>query len=262
MSPLRALFAFAGLIPVATAAVGPNDVYQESGGMVVMEAERTPASLGTGSDRWELYTPGETNYVDRAVQDAHLEFQGNSSNGGDPKTPLTYKFKINQSGYYYLHLRARARLDGAPGDKNNDCYVKMQTLSGTDFGPGPNPGTTHLADAPKSLLTTSTKMYGGSPTSWGWANLLDAGTNKRWPVYNFTAGSTYQLTVSGRSIKFNLDRIVLRKSTIVDTSAKSTAMPESALNTAGSTTPSIAQVMVVNADSDREIGRASCRERV
>ena len=252
MSPLGALFALAGLISVATAAVGPNDVYQESGGIVVMEAERTPASLGSGTDRWELYTPGETNYVDRAVQEAHLEFQGNSSNGGNPKTPLTYKFKINQSGYYHLHLRARARLDGAPSDKNNDCYVKMETLSGTDFGPGPNAGTDHMDDAPKSLLTTSTKMYGGSPTSWGWANLLDAGTNKRWPVYNFTAGSTYQLTVSGRSIKFNLDRIVLRRSTIVDTSAKSTAMPESTLNTAGSTTPAISRVMLVNADTDND----------
>ena len=33
--------------------------------------------------------------------------------GGTPKTPLTYKFKIHQGGYYHLHLRARARLDGA-----------------------------------------------------------------------------------------------------------------------------------------------------
>jgi hypothetical protein len=250
MSPLGALFAFAGLISVATAAVGPNDVYQESGGIVVMEAERTPSSLGTGTDRWEIHTPGETNYVDGAVQEAHLEFQGNSSNGGDPKTPLTYKFKINQSGYYHLHLRARARLDGAASDKNNDCYVKMAGLNGASFGPGPNAGTGHLDDAPLSLLTTSTKMYGGSPTSWGWANQLDAGSNKRWPVYNFTAGSTYQLTVSGRSIKFNLDRIVLRRSTILDTSAKSTAMPESSLNTAGSTNPAIARVTLVNADTD------------
>ena len=222
--------------------------------MVVMEAERTPSSLGTGTDRWEMLTPGETNYVDGAVQDAHLEFQGNSSNGGDPKVPLTYKFKINQSGYYHLHIRARARLDGAPSDKNNDCYVKMETISGTDFGPGPNPGTDHLDDAPKSLLTTSTKMYGGSPTSWGWANQLDAGTNKRWPVYNFYAGSTYQLTVSGRSIKFNMDRIVLRRSTILDTSAKSTAIPESTLNTAASTTPTVAKVTLVNADTDDDAG--------
>jgi hypothetical protein len=252
MSPLRALFAFTGMVSVATAAVGPNDVYQESGGIVVMEAERTPSSLGTGTDRWETHTPGETNYVNGAVQDAHLEFQGNSSNGGDAKTPLTYKFQINQSGYYHLHIRARARLDGAPSDKNNDCYVKMATISGTDFGPGPNPGTGNLNDAPKSLLTANTKMYGGSPTSWGWANQLDAITNKRWPVYNFHAGSVYQLTISGRSIKFNMDRIVLRRSTILDTSAKSTAIPESVLNTPGSTTPTVAKITLVNADTDRD----------
>ncbi len=256
MSPLGALFAFAGfgLVSVVSAAVGPSDVYQESGGIVVMEAERTPSSLGTGTQRWELYTPGEANYVDDATGGAHLEFQGNSSNGGDPRTPLTYKFRINQSGYYHLHLRGRARLDGAASDKNNDCYVKVVGLNGATYGAGPNVGGDHMDDANTTLLGNDTKIYGGSPTSWGWCNLLDAGgsSNKRWPVYNFNAGSTYQLTISGRSIKFNLDRIVFRRSTIPDTSAKSTAIPESPLNNAPSASPTIAGITLINADTDNE----------
>ena len=253
MSPLRALLATLLLAPAASATVGPNDVYQESGGIVVMEAERTPSSLGTGTDRWELYTPGETNYVTGATNGAHIEFQGNSSNGGTPKTPLTYKFKINQGGYYYLHLRARARLDGADTDKNNDCYVKM---GGATFGAGPNAGNDHLDDAPLSLLTTNTKMYGASPTTWGWANELDAGgsNNKRYPVYNFTAGSTYTLTISGRSIKYNIDRIVLRRSTITASSAKSATIPESSTVEGGSTTQAVTTLMLVNADTDQDIG--------
>jgi hypothetical protein len=253
MSPLRALLALVALAPAAFAVVGPNDVYQESGGIVVMEAERTPSSFGTGTDRWELYNPGETNYVSGATNEGHIEFQGNSSNGGTPKTPLTYKFKIHQGGYYHLHLRARARLDGAASDKNNDCYVKM---GGATFGTGPNPGNSHLMDATLNLLTTDTKMYGASPTTWGWANELDAGgsNNKRYPVYNFVAGSTYTLTISGRSIKYNIDRIVLRRSTITASSAKSSAIPESSTIEGTSGGQAVSGLMLVNADTDQDIG--------
>ena len=232
--------------------VGPTDVYQESGGIVVMEAERTPSSLGTGTDRWDIYEPGATNYVSGATNDAHIEFQGNGSNGGSPKTPLTYTFKIHEGGYYHLHLRARARLDGADSDKNNDCYVRV---NGDSYGPGPNAGNDHQDDATLSLLTSDTKMYGASPTTWGWANELDAGgsTNKRYPVYDFQAGGTYTLTLSGRSIKYNIDRIVFRRSSVSASSAKSASIPESSLNesTGGQ---SVAGMVLVNADTDQDIG--------
>lgn len=245
---LSSLTGFATTVP-------PEAVYQESGGLVVMEAERTPSSLGSGTQRWTSYQPGDANYVHGATNGAHLEFLGNSSDGGSPQAPLTYTFRIHESGYYHLHLRARARLDGAPEDKNNDCYVKVTGLDGATFGPGPNAGNDHLDDAPLSLLTKDTKMYGGSPITWAWANQLDAGgsSNKRWPVYQFNAGSTYRLTISGRSIKFNLDRIVFRKSTIADTSAKSAAMPESALTGGGSPSPIVTRVVVVNADTDSDV---------
>ena len=253
LKPLSAL-AFVLAIPRAGAApVGAADVYQESGGILVMEAERTPSPLGTGTDRWEFYTPGETHYVPRATGEGHIEFQGNSSNGGTAKTPLTYKFKIHEAGYYHLHLRTRARLDGAEPDKNNDCYVKV---GGATFGPGPNAGNDHLDDAPLSLLTVNTKMYGASPTGWGWANELDAGgsNNKRYPVYNFAAGSTYTLTISGRSTKFNIDRVVFRKSTIATASAKSASIPESSLVHTPVTTQAVTRLMLVNADTDQDLG--------
>ena len=245
MSPLRAFLALVLAAPAAFAVVGPDDVYQESNGILVMEAERTSSSLGTGTDRWEIHTPGETNYVAGAANEAHIEFQGNGSNGGTPKTPLTYNFKINQGGYYYLHLRARARLDGAEPDKNNDCYVKV---GGDSFGAGPNAGNIHMNDAPLSLLTSDTKMYGGSPTTWGWADFLDAGgtTNKRYPVYNFTSGGNYTLTISGRSIKFNIDRIIFRRSTVDEITAKADTVAES------STTPA-SGVSTANAGSDKSL---------
>ncbi len=222
-----------------------------------MEAENTPSSLGSGTDRWEPYTPGETNYVEGATGAAGLEFQGNYPNGAStPKAPLTYKFKINEGGTYQLHIRSRARLDGAAEDKNNDCYVKVNGLNSSTYSAGPNAADQHMAEAQLSLLTSSTKIYVNSPVTWGWANLLDAGgsSNKRWPVYQFQSGGTYQLTLGGRSGKYNFDRIIFRKVSIVETSAKSTAIPESPLNDPGSTTPAISRIMLVNADTDDDAG--------
>lgn len=251
--PLLALAIFHPAPVLATVPAG--SVYQESGGVVVMEAERTPSSLGTGTHRWEVHEPGDVHYVHGAGDEAHLEFQGNSSNGGDPRTPLTYTFRIHQAGYYHLHLRGRARLDGQPEDKNNDCYVRVNGLDGATFGAGPNAGNSHMDDATVALLTSDTKMYGGLLNTWGWANLLDAGgsNNKRRPVYHFNANSTYRLTISGRSIKYNIDRIVFRRSTILETSAKSMAIPESSLSGGGNPSPSVSRIMLVDAETDRDL---------
>lgn len=261
MPPCRPFFAVPLLVlalfqpAVLLATVPAGSIYQESGGVVVMEAERTPSSLGTGSDRWDIHEPGDTHYVHGAGNEAHLEFQGNSSNGGDPTAPLTYTFRIHQAGYYHLHLRGRARLDGQPDDKNNDCYVRVNGVDGATFGAGPNAGGDHMDDATVAVLTSNTKMYGGLLNTWGWGNLLDAGgsNNKRRPVYQFNAGSTYRLTISGRSIKYNIDRIVFRRSTIPDTSAKSMAIPESSLSGGGNPPPSVSRIMLVDAETDRDL---------
>ena len=68
-----------------------------------------------------------------------------------------------------------------------------------------------MDDAPLSLLTSNTKMYGASPTIWGWANLLDAGgsSNKRWPVYQFNAaGELRRAFVGGLLYKAEGGRLI------------------------------------------------------
>ncbi|AXT58947.1 DUF5060 domain-containing protein [Aquimarina sp. AD10] len=204
------------------------DTYEEKDGLVVMEAENTNSTLGL----WKKKTnnPGFSG-------SGHLEFTGNGSNGGPPSSPLTYTFKINKAGFYRLYIRARKRLDGQPQDKNNDGYVKM---SG-DFDPGPNSGNNHNDDAPESLLRKDTKFFGGPATGWGWAEQLDAGgeTNKRNAVYKFKAGKTYTLTLSGRSIKWNVDRILLRHSSVNNTTAFAAAKETKCDNGGNNTNASI-----------------------
>ena len=202
---------------VSTCAIAQT--YLESGGLVVMEMEETPSALG----QWVRIQQGHANYVNGATGNTHLEFTGNTINGGTPASPLTFTFKINQGGTYYLLLRARKRLDGAESDKCNDCYVKMQG----NF-------TTGSANYPTSTLEQDTKLYGGNAGDWGWATNLDGNGADHVPtIYTFVAGETYVLTISGRSIRFNLDRIVFRHSSVSAAAAKDTSLPESSTETGG-----------------------------
>jgi hypothetical protein len=173
-------------------------VYQESGGYVMMEMENTESSLG----QWVRKTN-----VSGYSGSGHLEFTGNSPSGGAVGTSLVYRFKINTAGTYRLHLRAHKRLDGAAQDHCNDAYVKMEG----DFTSGGN--------APLTWLQSHTKLYGGSSSGWAWASMLDKDHAKQAPTYSFKAGKEYKLTVSGRSQRFNIDRLVICQNS-VETAAK------------------------------------------
>ena len=185
--------------------IASGQVYQESGGLVVMEAENSPSNLG----QWIRINQGQANYVSGASNNSHIEFTGNSPSGGSANSPLTYTFKINSAGTYRLRMRARKRLDGAASDLCNDAYVKMSGNFAAANGGGY-----------KSLLTSNTKFFGGNAGGWGWAEKLDdTSVNpdvKYNALYVFNAGESYTLTVSGRSQRFNIDRIILHKTSLSD----------------------------------------------
>ena len=172
---------------VLHSALADQPTFQESDGLVVMEAESTGSSLG----RWDL----KTNIHD--FQGAgHLEFTGNSIMNGPPKSPLRYEFTISTPGTYRLIMRAHKRLETKRDDLSNDCYV---AVSGTYEAGG---------TASTSILRKDHKFFGGSEEGWGRAELLDVDHKKHPALYKFRAGETYKLTVSGRSKNFNIDRIL------------------------------------------------------
>ena len=192
---------------------GGTGAWIESGGLLIMEMENTESTLG----KWVEINSGDANYVAGATGSGHLEFTGNTINGGTAASPLTYTFKINKGGTYYINLRARKRLDGAAGDKCNDCYIKVAG----NF----TSGSTHYD---VGALKVDTKLYGGNANNWGWATNLDSAEADHVPaIYNFVAGETYTLTISGRSIRFNLDRIVFRHSSVALATARDAGQPES-----------------------------------
>jgi len=187
---------------VLTPAVSaPSGAWLESGGLVVMEAENTASPLGL----WVKVNPGNPIYVIGASGTGHLEFTGNGPSGGSANSPLSYQFKISQGGVYRLYIRARKRLEGAASDLCNDGYVRMT-------GNYTSGGSVAL-----SLLQANTKFFGGAENSWAWAAQLDDANDVKWSAeYNFLAGETYTLVISGRSQRWNMDRIVLRRAGVAD----------------------------------------------
>ncbi|WP_144060272.1 hypothetical protein [Rhodopirellula sallentina] len=196
-----ALLVFVGLsAPCFGGEVATNDSsggvvhFRESGGLVVMEAESTHSDLGD----WVLKTDVE-DYRGKG----HIEFTANTKNGGNPKSPLQYRFTIEKPGTYQLSVRSRKRLEGEPGDKCNDGYFRVVgDFQANEKGAGID------------ILTVDTKLYGGNADSWGWAKMLDAHHKKHLPLYEFKAGETYTLVMSGRSIRWNVDQIVFRHESI------------------------------------------------
>ncbi|MEO0796244.1 MAG: hypothetical protein AAFX93_13835 [Verrucomicrobiota bacterium] len=197
---------------------GSGTVYVEQNGLVIMETENTPSDLGL----WLNKTA-----VSGYTGSGYLEFNGNNFELGPPNSPLTYEFTVSQSGLYYLHLHCARQVVNGRHDVANDCYVRVEG----NYSAGPNAGNTHGAHAPLSMLKSDTKFFGGANNQFVWSsgNKLDPGghNNKRVAIYNFQAGETYRLVVSGRSKFFKLDRIMFRHSSVPAATAENLNNPES-----------------------------------
>ena len=197
-----------------------DNYYIEKDGLVVIEAENTSSDL----DLWIK--------KDSALDNAHtgtgyLEFTGNNTSSGPAKSPLEYSFKIHTAGLYTIGLYCARETVGKRKDVANDCYISVEGK----YGQGPKAGPSHGDDAPLSTLQKDTKFFGGDHNSLAWAtgNRLDLGghRNKRVAVYDFAAGETYKLVVSGRSQKYKLDRIVFRHASVEAKKSQSPSLPES-----------------------------------
>ncbi len=229
MRAVLSMLALVGGVNWADAAV-----YNESGGLVIMEAENTDSALGN----WETQT-SLTGYTGSG----HLQFLGNTYLTGSADSPLEYTFKINQAGLYYLHLRA-AKTNIVEGtgtntverrDVANDCYVRVDG----DYNAGPGPYVSNGDNAPLSMLQSDSKYYTYTEQAtdkWKWEDGFGNGNGNLNPnnefrvaVYEFKAGETYTLTVSGRSKFFRLDRIVFRHTSVSESDAQNTSTPESSL---------------------------------
>ena len=200
---------------------GSDADYMERNGLVIMELENTDSAL----DLWTKKTD-----ISGFSGSGYLEFQGRWIRPIVPRSSLSYSFKVQRSGLYYLHMRAASQSIVENGvrrtDTGNDAFIRLEG----DFDQGPNVGPNNGDDAPLSALTTDTKFFAGSDRQFVWASgaRLDLGGkgNKRVAVYRLKAGETYRFVISGRSKDFRADRVVFRHESVSVSAAQNLNLPE------------------------------------
>ncbi|MGB0372306.1 MAG: PKD domain-containing protein, partial [Opitutales bacterium] len=218
------LFCIAYIQPLA-AQSGP---YLEVDGLLIMEAENTASQLDSDSNNpWVSLSPGDNHYEDGATGEEYIEFAGNGPAGGDPRSPLEYTFKINKGGNYAMAFRSHKRLQGQPDDRCNDAYVRMAGNFDRADRDETNRPTWNVSN-----LEIDKKIYlSGEGHGWGVAGTLEhleQVNNRHRPArYKFIAGETYTLTVSGRSERYGIDRIIFWHDDLADEFAKDSALEES-----------------------------------
>ena len=198
------------LVAVATTGWATADaVFHGKEGLLVIEVESTSSDPG----QWKRLTS-----IGGFSGNSHFEFAGNTPSSGPAQNPLRYSFAVDKDGVYRLLIRCHKRLEGEEADKCNDCYIRLEG----DFDTG--------GKVPLEILKSDTKLYGGSPDGWGWSANLDKQHKKFPPLYTLKAGEQYTLVISGRSQRFNMDRIVFKHESVDEQKAMDPSTPESPRN--------------------------------
>ena len=213
--PLAGVF----LAAFASAAQAQDPVYQESGGIVVVEIESHATAGGWAR---ETSLAGYTG-------SAYYTWRGGDLFNSPGSGVLRYRFNLTAGGTYYF--RFHNRHDFPDSTLENDCFTRM------DGG-------------------AWVKTFSSTRGEWTWAtNHEFNSTSKPAAQYTLTAGE-HTLEISGRSGGFSIDRFHLYLGSVVN--PLDTSRPQSS-TTPGETTPppteteTVTALALINADTDAVI---------
>lgn len=166
---------------------------------IFIEAENTTSNL----QKWRIVKKGDKNYVKGASSETYLEFMGNKPITGKPNSSLEYKFSAPKTGSFKLMLMSSKRLEGVKSDWCNDAFVK---LSG-NFESASKLTKKSLEKDIKILQDDNDKT---PELRWNWASTAEKDRHVYNEfVYKLQKGEKYVLRLSGRSMRFSVDYLVL-----------------------------------------------------
>ncbi|RLG70150.1 MAG: hypothetical protein DRO11_06645, partial [Methanobacteriota archaeon] len=164
-------------------------VFQEVGGLVVMEVESTSV-VWPWVEETAIAGYTGSSYYRMTINDF------------DPSTPsgeLSYRFLISNPGTYRLRIRGWKPDVGDIG-AHNDSWVK-------------------LVGHPGDEGVYNKVFMGGAAGVWNWDTTYDLEPMRK-PRFNLSAGE-HELRIAGRSDEYVIDRIVLYREDLVTTSQAS-----------------------------------------
>ncbi|MFW5859636.1 MAG: malectin domain-containing carbohydrate-binding protein [Planctomycetota bacterium] len=167
------------------AAAPAETVWQESGGVLIMEAEKGTA---VNTPTWDVVTD-----YDGYKGTGFIRWEGSNKYNNNSYGRLSYTFDIVTPGTYHVRFRAQAKGPdyGKRNDECNDCWIQ-KSIGSNDFY----------------------KFHVGnkSTADWHFNMMYEDGHDHRRLKYDLSDGR-HTLTIAARSEKFMIDRIYLVQDT-------------------------------------------------
>lgn len=227
-----------------TAACDGTLPFEEQNGILTIEMES--GNLPAGSN-WKTGSEADPNLPGATIN--YIYWDGAQSFNALSGAPITYNIKINNPGTYRLAWRGRIGT-GTSGGEHNDAWLRIvaddfyatkqnNAASTPSLEPRPNCTSNPDRDCPEGSSTSgyfkafmNRNPVTSSPEQrWGFVTNTNDGDSFRFIWATFNTAGTYSVIIDARSNFFFMDKMVLRRTDVTNTTAYNLNNSESSCTT-------------------------------
>lgn len=206
--------------------------FEEQNGLLTIEMES--GVIPSESD-WKTGSEDDPNLSGSTIN--YIYWNGTESFSSLSNASITYNIKINNPGTYRLAWRGRIG-KGTSGGEHNDAWLKIEAddfyatkqsspTATPALEPKPNCSSNPDRDCPEGSTTGGffKAFMNRHPVNlpvdqrWGFVTNTNDGNSFRFIWATFNTAGNYSIIVDARSSSFFMDKMVLRRSNLSDTTA-------------------------------------------
>ena len=214
--------------------------FEEQNGLLTIEMES--GVLPSGSN-WQTGSEADPNLAGSTIN--YIYWDGPQSFNALSGAPITYNIKINNPGTYRLAWRGRIGT-GTSGGEHNDAWLRIvaddfyannqnNSTASPQLEPRPSCESNPDRDCPAGSSTNgyfkafmNRHPINSDPDEvWGFVTNTNDGSSFRFIWATFNAPGNYSVIVDARSSFFFMDKMVLRRTDVSDSTAFNLNNPES-----------------------------------
>jgi hypothetical protein len=214
--------------------------FEEENGLLTIEMES--GVLPSGSN-WQTGSEADPNLSGSTIN--YIYWDGAQSFNALSGAPITYNIKINNPGTYRLAWRGRIGT-GTSGGEHNDAWLRIvaddfyatnqnNSTATPQLEPRPDCESNPDRDCPEGSSTNGyfKAFMNRHPVNlpveerWGFVTNTNDGSSFRFIWAAFNAPGDYSVIVDARSSFFFMDKMVLRRTDVSDSTAFNLNNPES-----------------------------------
>ncbi|WP_400077522.1 T9SS type A sorting domain-containing protein [Winogradskyella sp. R77965] len=214
--------------------------FEEQNGLLTIEMESGDLPSGTN---WQTGSEDDPNLPGSTIN--YIFWDGPQSFNALTGAPITYNIKINNPGTYRLAWRGRIGT-GTSGGEHNDAWLNIVADDFYATNTNNSTATPQLEPRPSCVSNPNRDCPEGSSTNgyfkafmnrhpvnsppeqrWGFVTNTNDGNSFRFIWATFNAPGNYSVIVDARSNFFFMDKMVLRRTDVSDSTAFNLNNPES-----------------------------------